>query len=373
MSMLRFSENILKLRHQRHITQEELANFMCVTKASVSKWETGQSLPDVMLLPQLASFFDVTLDELLGYEPQLSQEQIKNQYFKFASDFAHLPFEEVMNKVENMVKKYYSCYEFLLQICILWINHFVLAPTSEKQKDVLDQSKKLCLHIIEHCQDAGICNDAIMIKALIDLQYQKTDEVIDALEDMMNPYRLRHCETILIQAYQMMGETDKAHQFTQWNMYSYLMEFIALSIQYLNLHMNDFQICEETIHRIDQMIEIYKLEQLNANVIAQFQYQSAMIYCIHKNQKETLKRLNSYGELAIYLLNENHGFLHGDDYFDELHIYFENSQLGVELVRDRKLILKSVIEGLENPLFDELKECIELKTLKRRLAKEGEK
>lgn len=48
MSMLRFSENILKLRHQRHITQEELANFMCVTKASVSKWETGQSLPDIM-------------------------------------------------------------------------------------------------------------------------------------------------------------------------------------------------------------------------------------------------------------------------------------------------------------------------------------
>ena len=65
MNILNFSENIIKLRHKKGITQEELADFVGVTKASVSKWETKQSLPDIMLLPRLAAYFDVTVDELL--------------------------------------------------------------------------------------------------------------------------------------------------------------------------------------------------------------------------------------------------------------------------------------------------------------------
>ena len=88
MNTLNFSENIARLRHEKKITQEQLADFVGVTKASVSKWETGQSMPDILLLPQIAAFFDVTIDELLGYEPQLSREQIRKIYFELAADFA---------------------------------------------------------------------------------------------------------------------------------------------------------------------------------------------------------------------------------------------------------------------------------------------
>ena len=77
MESLNFSDNLVKLRHSKKITQEELAEFIGVTKASVSKWETRQSLPDILLLPKLASFFGVSVDELLGYEPQLGKEQIQ--------------------------------------------------------------------------------------------------------------------------------------------------------------------------------------------------------------------------------------------------------------------------------------------------------
>ena len=86
MNILNFSENIIKLRHKKGITQEELADFVGVTKASVSKWETKQSLPDIMLLPRLAAYFDVTVDELLGYEPNLSREQIQKIYFDFTKE-----------------------------------------------------------------------------------------------------------------------------------------------------------------------------------------------------------------------------------------------------------------------------------------------
>ena len=84
--MLKIAENIYQRRKEKNITQEELADFMMVTKASVSKWETGQSYPDILLLPKLATFFNVTVDELIGYEPQLSLEQIKKIYEDFSKD-----------------------------------------------------------------------------------------------------------------------------------------------------------------------------------------------------------------------------------------------------------------------------------------------
>ena len=57
MNALRISENIMHLRKQKGITQDEVAAFLGVTKASVSKWENGQSMPDIMLLPEIATYF----------------------------------------------------------------------------------------------------------------------------------------------------------------------------------------------------------------------------------------------------------------------------------------------------------------------------
>lgn len=84
MNTLQFADNLTRLRREKKVTQEELADFIGVTKASVSKWETRQSLPDILILPQLASFFNVTVDELMGYSPQLSKEQIQKQYYCLA-------------------------------------------------------------------------------------------------------------------------------------------------------------------------------------------------------------------------------------------------------------------------------------------------
>lgn len=69
------SERILEERIRNHLTQEELACRLGVSKAAVSKWECGQSLPDIALVPQIASLFSVTLDDLFGYEPLAGEEK----------------------------------------------------------------------------------------------------------------------------------------------------------------------------------------------------------------------------------------------------------------------------------------------------------
>lgn len=65
---MKLHQNIRVLRRERGMTQEQLAEAMDVSAAAVSKWENGQSVPDIAVLMLLADFFEVSLDALLGYE-----------------------------------------------------------------------------------------------------------------------------------------------------------------------------------------------------------------------------------------------------------------------------------------------------------------
>lgn len=60
--------NIARLRKEKNMTQEQLANHMGISFQAVSKWENGLSSPDVSSFPMLADVFGVTIDELFGRE-----------------------------------------------------------------------------------------------------------------------------------------------------------------------------------------------------------------------------------------------------------------------------------------------------------------
>ena len=65
---IRLAENIRAFRKARGLTQEQLAEVMGVTVGAVYKWEARLSLPELNLLIEMADFFDVSVDALLGYE-----------------------------------------------------------------------------------------------------------------------------------------------------------------------------------------------------------------------------------------------------------------------------------------------------------------
>lgn len=64
---MKIGEKIKVLRKDKNITQEYLANALGVTFQAVSKWETGTTVPDICLIPPLANFFGVSIDELFDY------------------------------------------------------------------------------------------------------------------------------------------------------------------------------------------------------------------------------------------------------------------------------------------------------------------
>ena len=86
---------LIENRHKKGITQEELAEYIGVSKAAVSKWETQMTYPDIALLPRLAAYFDISIDELMGYRPQMTKEEIRECYCRFNKEFSDLQFDEV--------------------------------------------------------------------------------------------------------------------------------------------------------------------------------------------------------------------------------------------------------------------------------------
>lgn len=63
-----FCDNIRSLRLARNLTQEQIAERLCITPQAVSRWETGVSMPDSALLPEIARTLEVSIDNLFDYE-----------------------------------------------------------------------------------------------------------------------------------------------------------------------------------------------------------------------------------------------------------------------------------------------------------------
>ena len=126
---MKFSEKLIKLRKENKLSQEQLASMLDVSRQSVSKWESGQTYPEMDKLLSLCKIFKCTLDELTNDE--ISKEQIVDNSKK-KNTFRNAIYEmlEFINKSISMVKAMSfkqiikMLFELLVLAIILFILHF---------------------------------------------------------------------------------------------------------------------------------------------------------------------------------------------------------------------------------------------------------
>lgn len=85
---LQLGKTLKRLRREKDITQEELAEILGVSFQSVSRWELGVCYPDMALLPAIASFFNVTVDALLGIDDVTARQKVEQYLSRFQEALA---------------------------------------------------------------------------------------------------------------------------------------------------------------------------------------------------------------------------------------------------------------------------------------------
>ena len=347
MKEINISTVVAAKRREKGVTQDELAEYMGVSKASVSKWETGQSYPDITFLPRLAAYFNISIDELIGYLPQMTPAEIKKNYNRLAHEFSRRPFWEVYAECEELVKKYYSCFPLVFEIAALLLNHYPLIKEPEKQQEVVNEIIALCEHVKTDGDDIWLSKQANAIQALCYLHQQKPLEVLELLDGSFKP--VISTEVVLSSAYQMKGDPKKAAMVMQVGVYQYLGIILGIAPTYLSLYMKDERF-EPLLNRFIKLAETFEYDLLRPDLLAPIYYIAALNFSANQNAEKTLEMLSGYERVCT-----SHNFavaLHGDKYFDQLDDWLEEFVLNKGAPRDIKLIRDDVVNLIKkNPAF----------------------
>ena len=120
---IRIGAIIKKLRAENNITQDALATAIGVTPQAISRWESEGGYPDIELLPALADFFSVSVDELIGYrlsEREKELAAIKREMYRL-SEVGSI--EERVTYARNAFTRYPNDYEIRdhLAVCLYFL------------------------------------------------------------------------------------------------------------------------------------------------------------------------------------------------------------------------------------------------------------
>lgn len=122
-----FSENLRRLRLEKGLTQDQLANTLGVSVQSVSRWECGNTLPDVMLLPEIARLYGVTVDDLYREEARAyanyAQRMVSvyeasgrtEDFLAAEQEFFRMPFDTL---TADDLRSWGVLYHYMVQYCI---------------------------------------------------------------------------------------------------------------------------------------------------------------------------------------------------------------------------------------------------------------
>lgn len=365
MKEINLAKVLVNKRRQKGVTQEELANYIGVSKASVSKWETGLSYPDIVFLPQLAAYFNISVDELIGYESQMTKEDIKKLYHKLASDFAEKPFDEVIKHCREIIKKYYSCFPLLLQMGILLLNHGLLLKDREEQTALLQEAKELFVRVKVESQDVELARQALNLEAACCIYNADAKGALELLEDSNNRVMMPN-ETLTAMAYQMLGKNEDAKKTLQISMYQYILGLIDAFNLYSIFYINDKEKFEEIFHRVFKVAETFNMEKLHPTFLLKVYICAAQGYATLGEKDKALDILNKYTEISIgdiYPIE-----LHGDDFFDLLDDWLLQLDLGINPVTDEKTIKQNMLNSVIcNPNFAVLKDNSRFKSIVEKL------
>lgn len=173
---IKLGEKIRALRKAKSISQEVLAQYLGVSFQAVSKWENGDTMPDVTMIPAIAIFFEVSTDELFDFNRLETEQKIQEACWKIA-DIRYDQPEKAEKMLRDLLKQYPGN-----EVILNNLLYTMRAP--ERCEEVIT----LCKSILEVAKEDDVKYDVLRILAETYHEMGQQNLVKPALEQIPEIY-----------------------------------------------------------------------------------------------------------------------------------------------------------------------------------------
>lgn len=230
---LRLGEKIRSLRKGKNISQEILAQYLGVSVQAVSKWENGDCLPDVTMIPAIAAFFEISTDELFDFNRMETERKVQQACWDIA-EYRYTDPIKAENDLRQLLKQYpgneiilnnliYSlqineCYDEVIDICKALIE-------GAKEPDCRYDAARILAETYKRIGEYALCKETIDIIPEFFFSHLEQQALLLEGDDMFRPAWRQKCESLetlismnirIADYYKSKGELKNArHQLLQ--------------------------------------------------------------------------------------------------------------------------------------------------------------
>lgn len=264
MGRKQIGEIIRTLRKNKGITQEQLAEILEISTPAVSKWEGGQTNPDISTLPIIARYFNVTIDFLLDFTIEISIEDIKVICDNVIQKFSNQNFKDAQREWSDYLRRFPIHYPLRYELAMIGVFNLEKAQSLEEMYLFANR----LISVFEQCTNS----DELKIKQgayfqmanlyIVLQDYDKAQIILNEIpEQLVNP------DFLLSMIYVNKGDFEQANRNIQKNIYRSLSDIIGelgnLISAYRLIENENTDIILDLFYKQKQIISIFGLEPTN--------------------------------------------------------------------------------------------------------------
>ncbi len=236
---------IKRLRREKDITQEQLAEYLGITSRAISQWECDRTAPDISQIPALCHIFDVSSDVLLGIDIEKNNEEIK----KYLTEAGELGYQgkgsERTVLLREANKKYPRDYKIMQSLA-----NSLVCEYSRKGIKEYDEVFDLCNRILSECTDSAIRYEAIDTLGTAYGYAGKKDEMLKLAKEMPRA----HFSYENFMMYRWKGDADFEKR------QSYISYLICQLISVIGCACGHSHDNDKIIYTAEERIQLHKLQ-----------------------------------------------------------------------------------------------------------------
>ena len=295
--------NIKKLRTKGHFTQEQLAAYLGISTQAVSRWETQNGDPDLALLPRIADFFSVTVDDLFGIDRGDRTSRIEELRRRVIRTLNSSPMEEGLTLLREAAAEYPS--EVFFQIALAdWLLRHALQDPNTPNLAECREAERLYLALRDRTDNPHLRDCAIIGLARLHAQgYSDAQGASRFLNELPNVYTCRELAKLGVLSGKKL---QKARQLAILRMTETLGQLLP---DYIAYHIpNERDRFEEKIDMLRRLIDLYDLifgeDKLHYHRDVSTAYLYISTYTVALEQRE--ETLSALEEMCRHAIAADH-------------------------------------------------------------------